>query len=1071
MPVTLSSARFVGRERELGRIGLALEQAVEGKPSTLLLAASGGLGASRLLAETARRLEPLPTPFRPLRGRAHPAWRGRPWVPLADALGETLAGLPDANLAVVVGRSGEGLVRILPSLRGRLDGLGLLPARPPVPAPERRQTRVLEAFQDVLLRLAAERPVVLMLEDLQHADAATRAALTFMGRTSREGRLVVLASYAPDELTREHPLQADLATLLEGPRPVSRLDLQPLGLDELAELIGGIEGSRPSASLLLLVAERSRGNPLVAEELLAARHELSGASLGGSLDQLVRARVALRSRGCRRLLRLLAVAAGPLDRPSLAAADAAHEMLAPRPAPRSGPAPRRASGGLDGDLAAGLAEALAQGFVVAEAGRAAGPVAFRHELIRRAVVADLLPATRQRYERALALGRRSEPAVALRHWLAAHETAAARDAAVSAASAADAADAAGDALPAYELAIELTASGATEPARPDLVELAAAAAEAAFASGDHHRAVAHAESAVAGLDGRRDRVALGLLSDRLGRYRRAAGDYAGAVVAHERAVALVPRAASRERALVLAGLAQIRMIEGTFSGARQLAEQAIAAAEAVGEGARAEFVHAATTLAVVDAWGDDPETGLARLAQARATAAEAGLLDDVFRAFANQTTILDLLGRREEAVAVARAGVAEAVRVGQSAVYGNFLRGNAADSLFRLGRWDEARSLSTTALDWTQRGMGFLNPLLTLATVEIETTAGEFAGRLLGRLLLETETVAEAQYSARTYAAAASYGLWRDDLPEAGRAIERGWARLRGTEDWTLLAELAAVGLEVQAAIGNEARARGEMARLAEARSRADAMLRHATLAVEAAGVKPEFGSRREADAMLAMARAFRAALDGRDRPAEWAELAARWELLGDPYRAARARRREAEAYLRRGRQDRHLARAPLLAAAEGASALGARPLLRSLQELGARGRIPLPAELTALLAAGYPAAPAIAEIPTPLAQAAGATAATVSGEDGGPGSSLARGFVGEATTPARGNPFNLSAREREVLALIAEGLTNPEIGRRLFISRKTVGVHVSNILAKLGVAGRVEAATVAIRLGLANPA
>ena len=53
------------------------------------------------------------------------------------------------------------------------------------------------------------------------------------------------------------------------------------------------------------------------------------------------------------------------------------------------------------------------------------------------------------------------------------------------------------------------------------------------------------------------------------------------------------------------------------------------------------------------------------------------------------------------------------------------------------------------------------------------------------------------------------------------------------------------------------------------------------------------------------------------------------------------------------------------------------------------------------------------------------------------------------------------------MLALIAQGRTNREIGDRLFISQKTVGVHVGNILAKLGVSGRVEAAAVSIRLGL----
>jgi DNA-binding NarL/FixJ family response regulator len=60
-----------------------------------------------------------------------------------------------------------------------------------------------------------------------------------------------------------------------------------------------------------------------------------------------------------------------------------------------------------------------------------------------------------------------------------------------------------------------------------------------------------------------------------------------------------------------------------------------------------------------------------------------------------------------------------------------------------------------------------------------------------------------------------------------------------------------------------------------------------------------------------------------------------------------------------------------------------------------------------------------------------------------------------------------LTAREREVLALLVEGHTNKRIAEQLFISESTAGVHVSNILGKLGVGSRTEAATVAARLGL----
>jgi DNA-binding NarL/FixJ family response regulator len=69
------------------------------------------------------------------------------------------------------------------------------------------------------------------------------------------------------------------------------------------------------------------------------------------------------------------------------------------------------------------------------------------------------------------------------------------------------------------------------------------------------------------------------------------------------------------------------------------------------------------------------------------------------------------------------------------------------------------------------------------------------------------------------------------------------------------------------------------------------------------------------------------------------------------------------------------------------------------------------------------------------------------------------------ASSPAA--QLGLTPRQVEVLALVAAGRSNRQIAQELFISPRTASVHVSNILAKLGVAGRVEAAAVAHRLGL----
>jgi DNA-binding NarL/FixJ family response regulator len=66
-------------------------------------------------------------------------------------------------------------------------------------------------------------------------------------------------------------------------------------------------------------------------------------------------------------------------------------------------------------------------------------------------------------------------------------------------------------------------------------------------------------------------------------------------------------------------------------------------------------------------------------------------------------------------------------------------------------------------------------------------------------------------------------------------------------------------------------------------------------------------------------------------------------------------------------------------------------------------------------------------------------------------------------------DPFGLTARERQVLALIAEGATNRQIGAALFMAEKTASVHVSRILSKLGVRSRTQAAAVAHRMHLSH--
>ncbi|WP_162907831.1 response regulator transcription factor [Allorhizocola rhizosphaerae] len=148
-----------------------------------------------------------------------------------------------------------------------------------------------------------------------------------------------------------------------------------------------------------------------------------------------------------------------------------------------------------------------------------------------------------------------------------------------------------------------------------------------------------------------------------------------------------------------------------------------------------------------------------------------------------------------------------------------------------------------------------------------------------------------------------------------------------------------------------------------------------------------------------------------------WQASVCGWDRLGRPYEAAYCRWRWAEALLL-SRADPALARTVLVEAAETATGLGAIALHQQIQALARLHRVPM----TALAAS-----------PSPSAEA----------------------------------QFGLTPREREVLACITAGWSNRQIGQQLYISPKTVSVHISSILRKLDVANRCEAAGIARRIGL----
>jgi DNA-binding CsgD family transcriptional regulator/tetratricopeptide (TPR) repeat protein len=1069
MPARFSSERFIGRERELSHLAVALEAAADGRSPRLLISGPGGIGVSRLVTEGVRRVGRLSEPFQVVRCAAAPARGHAAYGPIVEGFSPWLAALDDAELQRVAGPGAEPIARLLPAVAPRLGSV-IRHARRESIAPERRGAWVAEAVQGLLERAGERRPILLVVEDLHHADAGTRALATFLARVARPARLCLVLTYGVDRLSRGHPLLPELAAITSAADPPARLELGPLDRFDLARLVTEIEGERPTAAALLLVAERSGGDPLIAEEILAARRELPGVSLGTTLDELVLARLARRSPECRRALRLLAPAGRPLDRGEIATVATTFESLVDGLPPRSTTKPRRGDGVLDADLRAGVIEALDHGFLVE---RGDNRLEVRHELVAQAIEADLLPVQRRRHHIALAASLGSDPASALSHWLAAFEPARARASALAAAANAERLDSAADALAARELALEL---GAASGARSADGKLLYETAEVALAAGRADRALAYLESAVGRFGEREDAEIAASIYEMLGRVSRALGDHDRALAEHRRAASIAPRDRIELRAGILASLAQTLMLLGHFAEATRTGEKAIALSREVGERARRIEAHALCTVGVANAWGAAGDEGIRQLRQALALARELDDPDVSFRASLNLTTALALFGRRDEAIEVTREAIDRARADGLEVAYGNSLRGNIAEALFNAGRWAEARETIRTALEWSPDAVAFADASMTAAMLEVETSVDERAASLLGWQPLEIDHAPDPQLEVPATRAAASFALWRGDVVDARRAVERGWALVRRAEDWALAARMAATYLEVQAAVAADARERHALPEISGARQRGKRVLAEVETVLRASGVAPGAPSRHEADANLATVRAFAARLDGRDDPVLWDAAAQAWERAGEPYHVARTRWRQAEAALpgKDARVARAAARGPLLEAARIARELGARPLLRELTNLAARALISLPD--AAAVDAGSPGRPVMA--PEVRGRAAAAARSTATGEPianrdgaGDPASTAASG-IAAAFAPDDGGrgekeAFGLSRREREVLALIAEGRTNREIGERLFISQKTVGVHVGNILAKLGASGRVEAAMVAIRLEL----
>ena len=499
-----------------------------------------------------------------------------------------------------------------------------------------------------------------------------------------------------------------------------------------------------------------------------------------------------------------------------------------------------------------------------------------------------------------------------------------------------------------------------------------------------------------------------MLHARLARFLNDAGRGAEARELSARAVELIPREPARERAVVLEAHARLLLLAGRIGAARPAVEEAIAIARSLG----ARDVEAAALSTRVIALQGDVEAAAAAGREALRAARDAGDPEALLRAHVNAAEALDQAGRVQDAIDLAQAGVEEARRLGVERGLGTTLRTYVAHRLVKLGRLDEAAGAIDDALRWSPSGVSAASLHQTAAVIAAHRGDAAAAEAAVARSKPHAAEAGAGMWNVRGAVALAELALWAGDAERACAIVDEAFAALAGDEYVLYSGPLYSLGAWAQVDRALRARALRDPGEEAEAKTAAERLRARLDGRLGAAAPPEPAAHRAQVHAELQR-------LEAAPGAEPWAAAGRRWRTLGFRFPGAVCAWREAEALIAAA-GDRATAAERLVTARRDASALGARPLVALVDGLARRARISL------------------------VAEPSGAPAATAADRTG------------------------LTAREREVLELIAQGRTNREIGGQLFISEKTVSVHVSRILAKLGAANRAQAATLAHRLGLA---
>jgi DNA-binding CsgD family transcriptional regulator len=946
MPVLSGKPLLLGRDGDIAELDEALGLAAQGTPQIVLVCGDAGIGKTTLVADFERRAAELG--FTVATGHCLDIEAGISFAPVVEAVRALLAGLDDLHAR--------------PSARRMLTLLD-------PEAPRSRETlHVLDDLTAAVLEAAAAGPVLMVLEDMHWADRSTQDFSATLSRIARGGLLLVL-TLRSDELHRHHPFRKTVAEISRtlGSR---RIDLAGLDRDDIAGIVAAHTDGRPDPTVVDSVLARSEGNPLYAEELLAAKQE----GVPDHLSDLLLARIDALDEGPRALLRLASVNGTRLDTETLA------ELA-----------------GLDQAQMEGyLREALDANVLR----QAAGSMEFRHPLLREVAYDDLMPDERTRIHGRLAeilqTGVDAEPDAGVAalcrlgfHWNAAHDLSRTLAASVRAGLVAKRLGAA-EVLTQLDRALSLwdRVPDAEAVAGHPRAEILVLLGESEMEQGAAERGYTLVRTALDMLGPDPERLLASRAYSALG-----LADVPEATVGRQeairRAVQYAGDSPTEELALALISQSYDLFMHGRCAGSVEAAARAVDAARSAGcvEAELDALIIGSLSRYYLGHVGD----ALAGQEQVLAVARTARTVGHVVYATGSLALRYNIAGQVGRGLALAGDGFeeglaqglpAQAAQCGYAALQALVWSGRFHEAEQRLENLGELGELGELGLPQSRVELllarGDAEEAAPLVRESAASRTADFRGPGAFDVLIELQLAAMLDDQLCALETARSY-----------------LAQMEETDSPLRAAAVSRIGFQALCLARSTPGSGTDELRDLSARQLASAQ----------AGLTDEWRPTYHG-VQLALAEGYAARYAGEPAVAQFREALVRAEPFG-AYFALEPRLNLAEELLAHGGRDG--GRELLVECWSTALDMGAHDLERRALRLATRTRVPLPD----------------------------------SGRGPGP---LSR----------------LTPREREVLDLLATGATNKTIATTLFITEKTASVHVSHLLAKLGVANRGEAAALA---------